>query len=382
MTNQATNLPISSNLPTKIITCTRSGLPLARVEALCSNGWPFLSASSLDRLIHPIYSFPLDKLILRTKEQLQAAEQTDWMIDDRLITELSLSLSAIMYAIDGMWTPSAEAAYKQEPSLPCLGTVTGSASRLLSLASWYHFATSKRMSFPLYRPSRLNDNLKWENFASWLDDAFEIKDDWEAGRTELERDDLLKKRTEALLTVKSEAVYKRIDFNKVWNWIDIQLIQDGRYGTGRRETFKTIFMKGDTSPEDWILDDIEDLQLAITECCDIGNEITFFINNRLNQIKAVVSDFYSSFTLLSHSVNDVTSEQAMTQLEKEKTGDFFKKFDSQLLAMQNASIELPPAPQRGSFASLAHFLKAQAEWNILKRRADAQAAKVSATQGE
>lgn len=364
----------ASGTPSKLIHCQRSGILLAKVEALCSNGWPLLSAPTFEHLIHPAYSFPLGKLIVRYKEQLALAEQAEWCLADRELTELGLTMSATMYAIDCIWQPSIEAAHKQQPSLPCMATIAGSASRLLSLSCWYHYATSKRMSFPLYRISALNNNLGWENFATWLDDAFEIKADWEAGRTQYERDELLKKRTDALLTVKAENVYKRIDFNKVWNWIDIQLVQDGRYSTGRRETFKSIFMKGDVTPEDWLIDDVEDLQLAIIECCDIGNEITFFINTRLNSIKAVIEDFYGSFTLLTHSIDDA-HDDCMTLLETEKTNAFFSSFDKKLEALQDSGIELPPAPKRESFASLGLFLKAQAEWNILSRRASLAASK-------
>lgn len=372
----------TGQLPNKLITCQRSGLPLAKIEALCSMGWPFLSASTLERLIHPIYSLSLEQLIARLRGQLQTAEQTAWTLNDSEVREISLSMSAIMYSLDAMWLPSPEASIKIEPSLPSIGVATGSAGRLLVLASWYHYVTSKRMEFPIYRTSKLNENLDWKNYGTWLDDAFAIRAEWESGRTELEREDLLKKRTAALLTVKSENIYKRIDFNKVWNWIDIQFIQDGRYPAGRRETFKSIFMKGDLSPEDWLLDDVEDLQLAITECCDIGNEISFFINTRLNAIKSIIRDFYGSFTLLSSTAAEITSDVSMTHNEREKTGEFFAAFDDKIAALEEQGIELPPAPKRESFASLGLFLKAQAEWNILNRRLAARAKQKASTAGQ
>jgi hypothetical protein len=380
-TNQANQASMpTSSLPTKHVYCYRSGVLLAEVKALCSNGWPFLNAGALNEMYHPVYSYPLEKLLVRIKEQLLAAEQTDWSLTDREMQEIALSMSAIMYGIDGMWQPHADAHHKLEATLPNHGVVVGSAARLLNLASWYHYATSKRMSFPLYRPSKLNDNTDWKNFGAWLDDALSIKEEWEAGRTQHERDELLKRRTEALLTVKAENVYKRIDFNKVWNWIDIQLVQDGRYPLGRRETFKTIFMKGDTSPEDWILDDVEDLQLAIIECCDTGNEITFFINSRLNAIKSIIQDFYSSFTLLTHSVTDTVATQVMTSNEQAKTNEFFATYDKKLADLAANGLSLPSAPKREQFASLALFLKAQAEWNILNRRKQALDKAATATQ--
>jgi len=352
------------NTPNKTIYCKRSGLPLASINVLCSNGWPLLSHSTFESLIHPVYNFPLEKLLVRFSQQLSLAESCEWAIIEAEEKELKLSFSAIMYSLDAMWTPSEEAAYKQEPSLPCLAITVGCGATLLSIANWYHYATSKRMEFPLYKVVKANNNLGWENFKGWLEAADSVREEWEEGRTEAERAETLKARTSALASVSAASVYKRIDFAKVWGWIDIQLVQDGRYAAGRRETFKTIFMKGDASPEDWTIDDIEDIQLAIVECCDIGNDINFFINNRLNQIKAVIQDFYSSFTLLTTGSGNDSAD--MTLLEKEKSTAFFAAFDQRA---SNLS-ELPAAHKRESFASLALFLRAQAQHRILSKRYD------------
>lgn len=350
-------------LPEKVIYCTRSGLPLAKVTALCSQGWPFLNNVS-GQMIHPVYELELSVLIGRLKERSTKAQEAGWMIDDGYMNDIAVCMSAIMYKLDAMWMPpSTDSYHKIEPSLPLPPIVVGSAQRLVNLASWYHFATSKRMSFPIYRPSKKNENSGWQNFKDWLDTAWEIRDEWEKGRSESERQVLLKKREEALLTVKGEDVYKRIDFQKVWNWIEIQLAADSRYPVGRRATFKELFMKGDMAPEDWTTDDVEDLQFAITECCDIGNEITFFINKRLNGIKAGISAFYGSFTLITR-VSGEAGTEGETEEEKQKTAQFFSDFDSRAANLE----ELPPAPKRESFASMAKFLQAQAQWRILSQR--------------
>lgn len=351
-------------LPEKVIYCARSGLPLAKVTALCSQGWPFLNNVS-GQMIHPVYELELAVLIARLKERSTKAQEAGWMIDDGYMNDIAVCMSAIMYKLDAMWMPpSAESFHKIEPTLPLPPVVVGSAQRLASLAGWYHFATSKRLSFPIYRPSKKNGNSGWQNFKDWLDTAWEIRDEWEKGRSESERVALLKKREEALLTVRGEDVYKRIDFLKVWNWIEIQLAADPRYPVGRRATFKELFMKGDMSPEDWTTDDVEDFQFALTECCDIGNEIMFFINKRLNGIKANISDFFGSFTLITRVSGDANGEE--TAEEKAKTAQFFSDYDSRAANLE----ELPPEPKRESFANLAKYMQAQAQWRILKRRFD------------
>lgn len=358
-----------TDIPRNIIFCPRSGLPLAKVEALCSHGWPLLSSlsSSVGGILHPIYGFPLDKLITKLRNELQNAETIEWCAQDQDIQEIKLTISALMYALDCIWQPATDSAmWKQQvPSLPGWAVCAGSGKRFLHLASWYHYATSKRLSFPQYRISKLNENTNWENFGGWLDEAFAIKEKWENGKEALKDAEELKLRTEALLTVKAENIYKRIDMRKVWNWVDIQMKEDKRYPVGRRETFKNIFLSGDLHPEDWTLDDIEDVQVAVLETCDMGNEIMHFIQKRLKHIHLIISEFYSSFTILSSATGSVLGKPGeATQQELDATNKFMEKFDNKVTALTG----LPAEPKRENFTSLPLFLKAQAEHRILSRR--------------
>jgi hypothetical protein len=360
--NAATPQLANPRLPTKIIYCYRSGVPLANVQALCSQGWPLLNSFQAT-LIHPIYQMGIAKLIVKLNDHLNIAEKLEWMIKDNDIRDIQLCMSAIMYDLGAMWIAQAES--KQHvPSLPHWPVAVGSARRLMRLAEWYNFATSKRLEFPQYRVSVYNKNTNWENFSSWLEDAETIRDEWENKSRSMARTAELRKRDAALASVKTESIYKRLDFNKIWNWIDIQLATE--YSQGRRETFKELFMKGDLSPEDWLADDVDDLVEAILKCCDIGNEITHFINTRLNHIRALIADFYSSFTLLNSVSSESSTHPDSVQTKQEQ--EFFAEFDNKL----DNITELPPAPKRDSFASVALFLKAQAQHNILKRRFDAR----------
>lgn len=359
--NQTVN---QATLPTKTIYCLRSGVPLASVTALCSQGWPLLSTFQAS-LLHPIYEMPLTKLVLKLSDHLHTAEQIAWCCTDYEQQEIRLCMSAIMYSLDAMYQGHMES--KQHiPSLPSWAVAVGTASRLQQLASWYHFITSKRLSFPLYRVSTTNNNAHWENFATWIDDALSVKEEWESGRSELERIEEMRQRNAALLTIKAEHIYKRIDFTKVWNWIEIQISQHASYPAGRRATLKSLFMSGDTSPEDWTTDDVDDLIEAIVTCCDIGNEITHFINTRMNHIRQLIVDFYSSFTLLT----TVSSENGATNPDLIQTAEekeFFATFDTKLDSLASADVIIAE-PKRENFASMAHFLKAQAQHRILVRR--------------
>jgi hypothetical protein len=107
---------------------------------------------------------------------------------------------------------------------------------------------------------------------------------------------------------------------------------------------------------------VEDLQFAIVECCDTGNEITHFINTRLNNIKSMLQDFYGSFTLLNSPSR--SGEAHPDQLQTKQEEEFFATFDNKIAAMD----EIPPEPKRESFASLGLYMKAKAQHSILSKR--------------
>lgn len=360
---------MSKALPTKIICCYRSGVPLASVTAICSQGWPLLS-SFQTALLHPIYNMPLSKLNIKLYDHLTAAHASEWMLADAELQEIRLCMSAIMYAAHSIWEAPQDSKLHLS-SLPSDSVAVGSAARLLAISCWYDGMSTASIAFPLYNISVANNNLHWENFKGWLEVAEDIREDWETGRNRNERDEEQRRRAAALLTVKAEHIYKRIDFNKVWRWIDIQLADSADYPEGRRETLKELFMKGDIAPEDWTTDDVDDLCEAVLVCCDCGNEITHFIQTRLNHIRALIVDFYSSFTLLGAAKDVAGNGLDLSTKEKETQDAFFMDFDKRASNLES----LPPAPKREQFASMALFLKAEAQHRILARRFELRSTK-------
>jgi len=153
-------------------------------------------------------------------------------------------------------------------------------------------------------------------------------------------------------------VYRPVDKRKVWNWISVQL--EGKIPAGRLTTFKSLFMDGDTNPSDWLKDDVDDVQFAIAEHCDMGNEIMFFIRKRLEGIKGLINDFYSSFTLLTKVQEDKYGSDEQTVQEK----SFFLQFDS---AAETLEV-LPPPPDRKDFTTNGLWLQATARHSILSKR--------------
>lgn len=112
------------------------------------------------------------------------------------------------------------------------------------------------------------------------------------------------------------------------------------------------------APEEWLPDDVDDLSEAIAEHCDIGNEIMFFVRNRLQLIRDQITEFYGSFTIVSTKL----SSESLTQSDKE--AELLQEYDRRVGALET----LPTPPQQKDFATLVLFLRAQAQYNILKSR--------------
>ena len=328
-----------------IIHCQRSGLPLMAVSTMCSHGWPLIN-SFKPVCVHPIYSMPLVKLLVKLQEQVNKMPDGHDAIETRII------MSAIMHNLEALHFTELD-----QPSLPAEHIALGSAERLLKLAG----EVTKLIELPLYHVAKVNANLAWENFAVWLDAASEVADRGKKDSLKQNWEEILAERADAMAEVKTSTVYKKLDFHKVWRWMEQQISQHSDYPAGRLATFKELFMRGEVTPEDWIADDVDDLVEAVLKCCDTGNEITFFIHSRLNRIRANIEAFYSSFTLLgSKTAVSLSILDEPTAQEQQ----FLKKYDEQVAAL----IELPPTPVRSQFPTLGAYLKAQAQHNILARR--------------
>lgn len=356
----------------KIIKCQRSGVPLVEITSLCSNGWALLSQPVMTTFIHPTYGLPLGKLIRKLELQLIDADQAEWEVPQPAITDISLAISAVMYAIEAMWVPNEDAIITGrniEASLPDTKTTVGCASRILELASWYNAEASKKILFPLWKPSKNAGNLNWHGFSAWIDACLDIRDDYSQAKRRSENK-LLARSTEDVLKLVSQAqVYKRIDTKKVWNWIELQASEHSdKYSVGRRETLKSLFMNGESEPEIWTPDDCDDLIEMMLDTCDIGNDITSYIRNRVSNIRAAIQDFYSDFTLIGSSSTNRFGESSgngleLTASERSAEDKLFGEYEVKLFGM----IEAPVKPDPAKYSNRVAALKAAAEWNILSK---------------
>jgi len=334
--------------------CKHSGVLLATVQIHFSEGKaPYLAQFKQSVLYHPFYGLHQTVLIRKLQDSLNQAHELEWLLPFPLQERMRLLVSAIMWNLEVM---------KQDrPCLPSYAVAAGSAARIINLAKWYWFVSSQRLSFPTYSVSSFHSNLEWQNIRWWIDSCFEIKKRWEtkknanaAKQEQLEADEETQEVSDAL----RRRMYKKIDVKKVWNWIEIQLRSN--IPAGRIETFKELFTNGDTNSHEWLVDDCDDLLEAVVDCCDCGNDITHFINERMNGIAALIKDYYGGFSLISGNSKLSNSTDGVTKQEQ----SLLDEYDAQLVGLES----LPPEPQRAQFPSNALFWKAQANWSILSKR--------------
>jgi hypothetical protein len=344
----------SLNSLIKTIYCQNSGVVLGVLNIKIFEGQlAYLDAHNDAVYLHPFYRLNNLVLLKKLEDCLHSLQSQGWVPTNESGEKLRLRLlmSAMMFNLDSIKQTHA--------TLPSYPVAIASAGRLLGVAKWFFYVSSQRLSFPIYSISKLNQNEQWENFKDWLDSAYEIRNAWASKSKELKKEAEQRAYSESLKEITSEH-FRRIDTRKVWNWIWLQL--EDNVPPGRIETFKSLFLNGDTEAHEWTVDDVDDLRESLVKYCDRGNSIMFFINKRLDGIAALVRDFYSSFTIVSKVTSKDYNEDTHTAEEQK----FFKEFDDKAQALT----EMPAPPKKEDFTSLGLFLKSQAQWNILKKRFD------------
>lgn len=339
---------------TKTIYCQNSGVTLGRLDVCIFEGHlAYMEAHNEAVYLHPFYRLSNIVLIKKLEDALHHAQENGWVLSWREQERVQLLVSAIMHSFGCV--------KQDQASLPKFQIAAGSAGRLLGLAKWFYFLSSQRFEFPQYSISKRNENLGWENYKFWLDSAFKIRENWSKQKKHNELDAQRRAHEVALKEIKDDNVYKRLDLRKIWRWIQLQL--EEHYSPGRIKTFEDLFLNGDLEIHNWINDDIDDLSEAILEHCDAGNDIMYFIRKRLDGFLALARDFREGFTIIGGAKGRFTDDKP-TPEEELFIGEYDKKVD--------ALEELPPPPKRESFETQGLFIRAQAQWNILKRRFDAR----------
>lgn len=343
--------PISHSPISHPLRCSRSGVTLAFLNICISDGHQlYLSEWSTSITLHPFYNLPFTVLAKKLESALLQGESKEWNLPEKEQQRIQILVSATLHSMECI---------KQECAcLPSYPIALACAPQLLRLAHWFHSLASRRLSFPTYSISTQNNNLQWENLRFWIEGAESVITSWDKKKHALETEAQIRATEDALTTLRSK-VYRRVDLNKVWNWIHLQIKDHGF--NGRLSTWKDLFMNGDLEPENWLQDDVDDLIEAILEYCNIGNEIMHFIHQRLNGISEGIKEHYSGFTLIGLNAEMYrNSQEGPTEKEKQLTDSL----DANLAAIG----ELPPKPERRSFATQGAFLQAEAKWNLLRRR--------------
>ena len=345
--------------PKNVVTayCKISGLPLLSITSLIGLGqWPDI-AEKFD-IVHPIYakfsssnSNNIVKLLAQLNNICEYNAMNGWEESNNpgLIKEQALLFSAILWNLGALKVTI--------PSLPTKTVVFGCAERFRDLLNWYVNNTARRTSLPIYHLT--HETKHWVNFSGWLDGVAEMRDEW---NLVVRKKNLEEETQDAIVEIRDSAVYTKLSFKKVWNWIDIQLTDE--YSAGRRETLKNIFLNGENDPYLWVPDDIDDVVEAVTKCCDGDNIVMHFIQMRCDNVRKAINNFYSGFSVIATRNDDAEGAKCYftdTTIKNE----FLETIDKELETIE----VLPEKPKRSAFKSDVEFMRANAHYNLLMRQA-------------
>lgn len=342
------------------IYCSRSGVTLGTFTTYLTEGRDaVVSEWKSQAILHPFYALPIPVLHKKLDSALLSAMDLDWKLPPYACLRIQLLTSAILHAL--------EVVKQDRPCLPTWKVAAGTADRVLQFSRWYHEKTSRRNNLPTFSVSSRNNNLDWSNLKDYVGELYEIKKLWSRRVRELELQEEQSVATQKANDAIRKSIFKRIDLRKVWNWIELQF--DGEIPARDIKIFKELFLEGDLNAYEWKIVDLEEFSSALVDYCDLGNDITVFIHERIKLLRIMIEEYAQGFTMIVSARNEDGSFKEVEQTSEEV----------QLLADLDAKLEalgeLPPEPKRADFVSAGLFYKAQAQWSLLKRRLDSRASK-------
>lgn len=344
---------MSNGLLSVDLKCKKTGVYLGVFNCTIIEGSTLLMQSVSDSMmIHPFFGLSDHVLLSKFDDAIDTLINDDWVPRNKAnIQKLQVLTVAIIDRL-GCYV-------SRYGTIPSEKVAIASCMGIRSIAKWFLYETSKRPMFPSYCPAYNAES--WESLRGWIWSCFEIREDYTSRVRRIYLEAEQKARQDAAKEAINNSVgYKKSDYRKIWNWIELQL--DGNVHPKRIKTFKQIFLMADLEPELWNEDDVEDLQIEIIANCDESSSVYSFALHRCRALADYLSDFYGSFTMVTSAVNG-----ASTELEKQRTDELTAELDAKLDSLPELV-----APKESDFLSRALFMKAQAEYKLLSMRRNSQ----------
>lgn len=312
------------------IHCRFSGVLIGALSyEVVAGHMPYISYWNEMQAMHPAFSMPTSKLLAYARGEhnrlMRLSEDGEATAAQNQI--LQVCWLATLHSLGSI---------RQETvALPSIQVVQATMQKLFALAYWHWRLDSKRFGFPEFKINRLNSNDRFQNVSHYLDACFAIKEDYEAGISELEELEKARAAESALKALRNAWIVP-VSKKALWQWVRAHLPE--KHSADAQGWMGTIFLGSDRTVLDFDLDEIEMMEHIILGECPPGTGVLAAVRERIDAIKKVHIDRREAFSLDLTDFSEIIQEAAGT------------------LAAPK------PEPLRSDFPSTGSFLKARAAW--------------------
>lgn len=267
--------------------CKRSGVTLGVIEFLVTAGTTsYLSHWNDLVALHPVFSFPFQKLVKFTRDEWERLAQR---VEDESASEaeqqiLQLGFLALLHSLDSI---------KQDaPALPPIHLVVAHLRDLIALASWKFYLESLRFRFPTFHIAKLNSNASFENIGAYIQTCFDVRKDYETKKHEAEEKEKIRSAAAAAQALASNwatPVSKKI----LWAWVRANLSE--KYQADGEGWMATIFLGGKTAICSFEEDELKLMEEIIYADCPAGTGVMFAVRTRMDQIWKIWKEHFTDY---------------------------------------------------------------------------------------
>lgn len=267
--------------------CKMSGVTIGVIEFLVTAGTSsYLSHWNDLVAMHPVFSFPFQKLLKFTRDEWDRLAQRveEDSASDAEVQILQLCFLALMHSLDSV---------KQDaPALPPIHLVVSHLRDLLALAGWKFYLESQRFRFPTFHISKINTNQSFENVGAYIQTCFDVRRDYETKKHDAIEKAKIKAAADAAQALASNWVTP-ISNRILWAWVQANLPE--KWQPDAMGWMGTIFMGKKTAIIGFDKDEIELMEEIIVAECPSGTGVMHAVRTRLDQIWSIWKAHYEDY---------------------------------------------------------------------------------------
>lgn len=314
--------------------CRYTGVPIGLLHVQTVAGaLPYLSHWKEMQAAHPLFSLPPAKLLAFTRSTQQQLAALSELEDPDAVTAheklLQIAFVAVLHSLGSI--------QQERAALPALELVQTQLQRVFALAYKKQILASKRLSFPTFKISRINQNEAFENIAEYLTSCFDVMNAFERGVQDAVEEEKVRLAEEAMRKLRDSWIVP-VGKKSLWKWVRAHLAGT-KYEADAAGWISTLFLGAQKTVLEFDSDETDLMEDIILSTAPGGNGIMAAVRAHIASIRKLQQDNKEAFTV-----------------------DFGE--------YTTAEFEPAPEPQQKDFATKVEWIRARARWHLQQRAAE------------